>query len=357
MSHSNDTNTYGGSTPRSVCHGRSCPAVFFCVRAHACEQRNTRRGKTRRGTPLRNGVLLTALAVLLVSASSALAAAPNNNPPLPALPPLPGAPATTAASMPGLPDAGGTPAMPAMPGTGKPAAPGALPEIGDLLAVVDKATAGEPGGPPSDYSAPIKLAIVFTALAALPAALMMMTSFTRIIIVLSFVRRALTTQNIPPTVAIVGLALFLTIFTMAPTFSKVNADAIQPYLAETMTFEAAAGVGMGHMKDFMIRQTRQSDLSFFLDLAKAPAPKTAADVPAHVAVPAFAISEFRTAFEMGCLLFIPFLLIDLVVSGILLSAGMMMLPPAIISLPFKIILFVLVDGWRLLAQSLVMSFN
>jgi flagellar biosynthetic protein FliP len=195
------------------------------------------------------------------------------------------------------------------------------------------------------------------AWALLPAALMMMTSFTRIVIVLSFLRRALTTQNIPPTVAVIGLAIFLTLFTMAPTFSKVNDDAVQPYLAAEIAFPAACDRGIDDMKDFMVRQTRQSDLGFFIDLAKVPMPKTARDIPAHVAIPAFAISEFRTSFEMGCLLFIPFLLIDLVVAGILLSAGMMMLPPSIISLPFKIILFVLVDGWRLLAQSMITSFN
>jgi flagellar biosynthesis protein FliP len=233
----------------------------------------------------------------------------------------------------------------------------ALPSISDILTVVDKATTSPDGTKPTDYSGPVKMAIVFAGLALLPAALMMMTSFTRIIIVLSFLRRALTTTNIPPTIALIGLALFLTLFTMAPTFSKINADAVQPYLANKIPFPTACDRGIDGMKDFMARQTRQSDLGFFLDLAKVPTPETARDVPAHVAIPAFAISEFRTSFEMGCLLFIPFLLIDLVVSGILLSAGMMMLPPSIISLPFKIILFVLVDGWRLLAQSLVTSFN
>ncbi|MCX5683575.1 MAG: flagellar type III secretion system pore protein FliP [Planctomycetota bacterium] len=242
---------------------------------------------------------------------------------------------------------------------GQAAPKGALPDIADVLAVVDKATAGdsETGGKPSDYSAPVKLAVVFTGLALLPAALMMMTSFTRIVIVLSFIRRALTTQNIPPTVAIIGLALFLTFFTMAPTFTKINVDAVQPYLAGQIAFPAACNKGIDELKEFMVRQTRQSDLAYFVELAKVPTPQTAADIPAHVAIPAFAISEFRISFEMGCLLFIPFLLIDLVVAGILLSAGMMMLPPSIISLPFKIILFVLVDGWHLLAQSLVTSFN
>ncbi|MBM4019099.1 MAG: flagellar type III secretion system pore protein FliP [Planctomycetes bacterium] len=259
-------------------------------------------------------------------------------------------PAPAAAPAPIVPPTAGPSPAPA-------SRPGAIPQIGDLLAVVDKATAPKAGEPASDYSAPVKLAIVFTGLALLPAALVMMTSFTRIVIVLSFVRRALTTQNIPPTIAIIGLALFLTLFTMAPTFSKIGDEAVQPYLGDQVGFQAACDRGIDCLKEFMVRQTRQSDLAFFVGLAKVPAPKAAADIPAHVAIPAFAVSEFRTSFEMGCLLFIPFLLIDLVTSGILLSAGMMMLPPSIISLPFKIILFVLVDGWRLLAQSLVTSFN
>jgi flagellar biosynthesis protein FliP len=282
-------------------------------------------------------ILLVGL--MIAAAAPNLAAAPADAPFAPIIPP----------SMEPGPDPSGSPA--------RTSSTGALPSISDILTVVDKATTSADGTKPTDYSGPVKMAIVFAGLALLPAALMMMTSFTRIIIVLSFLRRALTTQNIPPTIAIIGLALFLTLFTMAPTFSKINADAIQPYVAGQMSFPAACDMGVDDLKEFMARQTRQSDLAFFLDLAKVPAPQTARDVPAHVAIPAFAISEFRTSFEMGCLLFIPFLLIDLVVAGILLSAGMMMLPPSIISLPFKIILFVLVDGWRLLAQSLVTSFN
>ena len=257
--------------------------------------------------------------------------------------------AAAAAAVPAAPPGGAAPA----PG-GEGQAADSLPPLGDLLSAVEKATA--PGGEARDWSAPVKLAIVFTGLALLPAALVMMTSFTRIVIVLSFIRRALTTQSIPPNIAIVGLALFLTLFTMAPTFGRINTLAVQPYLEGRLTFQAAADRGLGLMKDFMIRQTRSSDLALFLEMAKV-APKTPQEVPMHAAIPAFAISEFRTAFQMGCLLFIPFLLIDLVVAGILLSAGMMMLPPVIISLPLKIILFVLVDGWRLLAEGLANSFT
>ncbi|MCD4823764.1 MAG: flagellar type III secretion system pore protein FliP [Phycisphaerae bacterium] len=236
----------------------------------------------------------------------------------------------------------------------------AVPGVGDILDVIDKATTQDPKDKKADdagWSAPVRLAVVFAFLALLPSLLVMMTSFTRIIIVLSFVRRALSTQNIPPNVAIIGLALFLTIFTMAPVFGDINTQALKPYMADKLEFTKAVEKGNDLLRDFMIRQTRTSDLELFIEMADMPAPETAADVPMHVAIPAFAISEFRTAFEMGCLLFIPFLLIDLVVGGILLSAGMMMLPPALVSLPFKIILFVLVDGWRLLVQTLVMSFQ
>jgi len=238
----------------------------------------------------------------------------------------------------------------------EPPAGGSLPTVGQMLDAVDKATAPSGDGQVNDWSAPIKLAIVFAGLAILPSLLVMMTSFTRIVIVLAFIRRALTTQTIPPTIAIIGLALFLTIFTMSPTLGQINEQAVQPYLQEQITFAEALDRGNQVLKTFMLRQTREADLALFMDMADIERPESPSNIPTHVAIPSFAISEFRTAFEMGCLLFIPFLLVDLVVAGILLSAGMMMLPPAIISLPFKIILFVLVDGWQLLAKSLVSSF-
>ena len=246
----------------------------------------------------------------------------------------------------------------AAPGAGdeKDAKTGSMPEMGQVLEAVSKATKPQ-GENEDDWSAPVKLAVVFLGLALLPSVLVMMTSFTRIIIVLGFVRRALSTQAIPPTIALVGLALFLTLFTMQPTLMKMNENALKPYLADEITFPEAADKAIGALKEFMLRQTRTEDLELFVGMSGSPLPAEAVDVPAHVAVPAFAISEFRRAFEMGCLLFIPFLLVDLVVSAILLSAGMMMLPPAIISLPFKIILFVLVDGWRMLAETLVLSFR
>ncbi|MCL2700782.1 MAG: flagellar type III secretion system pore protein FliP [Phycisphaerae bacterium] len=249
-----------------------------------------------------------------------------------------------------------TPLAPAPAGQTPAQAGPAVPEISDVLNVIDKATASN-GQAANDWSAPVKTAIVFTFLALLPTVLVMMTSFTRIVIVLGFVRRALTTQSIPPTIAIIGLALFLTFFTMAPTFGRIKEQALDPYLKDQIAFDVAVMRGNEELKEFMIRQTRTSDLGFFIDLAGIDMPQSVAEVPNYIAIPAFAISEFRTAFEMGCLLFIPFLLVDLVISSILLSAGMMMLPPAMISLPFKIILFVLVDGWQRLAQTLVMSFS
>ncbi len=240
-----------------------------------------------------------------------------------------------------------------MPATNAPA--NGIPSIGDLMTVIDKATAD--GAQGRDWSTPIKLTIIFTGLALLPSLLAMMTSFTRIIIVLAFVRRALTTQTIPPTVAIIGLALFLTLFTMAPTFEKVNDSAIQPYIADEIDFQAAGKRAGDCIKEFMLRQSRQADLALFVQMAKIEPPQSLMEIPMHVVAPAFIISEFRTAFEIGCLLFIPFLLIDMVIASVLLSAGMMMLPPVMISLPFKLILFILVDGWGLLAKSLSLGFR
>jgi len=241
--------------------------------------------------------------------------------------------------------------------SGTDRAENSVPDPGKVLKVIDKATAAQPGEGASDWSAPVKLAVVFTLLTVLPSLLVMMTSFTRIVIVLAFLRRALTTQNIPPTIALVGLALFLTLFTMAPVLSDINEKAIGPYLNDQINFFDACGMAQRQLKNFMFRQTRSTDLELFVGMSDIAQPESVEDIPSHVMIPSFAISEFRTAFEMGCLIFIPFLVVDLVTSAILLSTGMMMLPPAMISLPFKIILFVLVDGWRLVASALVSSFN
>jgi flagellar biosynthetic protein FliP len=229
-----------------------------------------------------------------------------------------------------------------------------LPSLGDLVQVVDQATAGDEQT--RQWSTPVKLVIIFSGLAILPSLLVMMTSFTRIVIVLAFARRALGTQTIPPTVAIMGLALFLTLFTMTPTFTLVNETSIRPYLAGEMDLPVAAVQAGTCLKGFMLRQCREADLALFIQMANVRA-SGPGDLGMNIVVPAFIISEFRTGFEIGCLLFIPFLVVDLVISSVLLSAGMMMLPPVMISLPFKLILFILVDGWGLLAKSLSLGFN
>ena len=236
-----------------------------------------------------------------------------------------------------------------------PATNNGVPSINDLVTLVDKATSSEAAA--NQWSTPVKLVIIFGALALLPAILALMTSFTRIVIVLAFIRRALGTQTIPPNIAIMGLAMFLTLYTMAPTFSQINQTAIQPYLADQVDFKTAGATATDSIKQFMLSHSRKSDLSLFIQMAKTPPPAKPMDIGLYIVTPAFIISEFRTAFEIGCLLFIPFLLIDLVIASILLSAGMMMLPPVMISLPFKLMLFILVDGWGLLAKSLSLGFQ
>jgi len=238
-----------------------------------------------------------------------------------------------------------------------PAGTNTMPSVPDILRIVDKATADTETQQPNDWNTPVKLVVLFTLLALLPSIVAMTTSFTRIIIVLGFVRRALSTQNIPPNTAILGLAIFLTLYTMAPTFQKINEQAIQPYLNDQIQMEAGIEQSTGILKEFMIRQTRKNDLALFVKMAKVPVPEKVTDLGLHIVTPAFIISEFRTAFEIGCLMFIPFLLLDLVIASVLLSAGMMMLPPVMISLPFKLILFILVDGWGILAQGLSLSFK
>lgn len=244
-------------------------------------------------------------------------------------------------------------------GDGGSSVENSMPSLPQLMQVVDKAVQDQQAETEEkpDWTTPLKLVIIFTGLAILPSLLVMTTSFTRIVIVLSFVRRAISTQQIPPNIAIMGLAMFLTLYTMAPTFSKINSEAIQPYLSEEKDFTEASESAGFLMKDFMARQTRTNDLALFIKMAKVTAPPRPTDLPFHIVVPAFIISEFRTAFEIGCLMFIPFLLLDLVVASVLLSAGMMMLPPVMISMPFKLILFILVDGWSVLANSLSLSFR
>ena len=213
---------------------------------------------------------------------------------------------------------------------------------------------GSGGG--TSFSVPIQTLLFFTALSFLPAILLMMTGFTRIVIVLSLLRQALGTQSAPPNQVIVGLSLFLTMFVMGPTLDRVYKEAYQPYTANTMSFEEAVGKAEAPMRDFMLKQTRQSDFALFARLAKLEAGVTAETAPLRVLVPAFVTSELKTAFQIGFMIFIPFLVIDMVVSSILMSLGMMMLSPVLVALPFKMMLFVLADGWNLLIGSLAASF-
>jgi flagellar biosynthesis protein FliP len=206
-------------------------------------------------------------------------------------------------------------------------------------------------------SAAIQILVLLTTLTLIPAILLMASSFTRIVIVLSFIRNALGIPQTPPNQVLVGLALFLSIFVMAPVWQGINNDALQPYLKNEITQDQAMTRAVEPMRSFMFKQTREKDLSLFISMAKLQAPKNQSEVPTHVLIPAFIISELKTAFQMGFLILIPFLIIDMVVSSTLMSMGMVMLPPAIISLPFKILLFVLVDGWHLLIKSLMMSFG
>ncbi|HEY8528867.1 MAG TPA: flagellar type III secretion system pore protein FliP [Paenibacillaceae bacterium] len=203
----------------------------------------------------------------------------------------------------------------------------------------------------------LTILLLITVLSLAPAILVLMTSFTRIVIVLSFVRTSLGTQQTPPTQVLIGMALFLTLFIMAPTLSKVNEQAVQPYLSGQISQTEALERAAVPMKEFMYKHTREKDLLLFLNYAKAEKPATYEDIPLTVLIPSFALSEIKTAFQMGFMIFVPFLVIDMVVASTLMAMGMLMLPPVMISLPFKILLFVLVDGWYLVVKSLLSSFQ
>jgi flagellar biosynthetic protein FliP len=212
------------------------------------------------------------------------------------------------------------------------------------------------GNDASTVSTSVQLLLLLTVFSLAPAILILMTSFTRIIIVLSFVRTSLATQQMPPNQVLIGLSLFLTFFIMAPTFSQVNEQALQPLFNEEITLDEAYELAALPMKEFMSKHTRQKDLALFMDYSGMERPESIEDIPLTVLVPAFAISELKTAFQIGFMIFIPFLVIDMVVASVLMSMGMMMLPPVMISLPFKILLFVLVDGWYIVVKSLLQTF-
>jgi flagellar biosynthetic protein FliP len=210
---------------------------------------------------------------------------------------------------------------------------------------------------PQEVSTAVQLLVVFTVLSLAPAILLMMTSFTRIVIVLSLLRQAIGVQQLPPNQVIIGLSLFLTAFVMAPVGQEIHRDAAVPYLEKKISQAEALQRALGPLRAFMLRQTRQQDLALMLQLGGIPLPKGPAEVPTHVLIPAFAVSEIKSAFQMGFVLFIPFLVIDVVVASVLMSMGMMMMPPVMISLPFKLLLFVLADGWHLVVRGLVAGYR
>ena len=208
-----------------------------------------------------------------------------------------------------------------------------------------------------DSSNALQILLLIGGISLIPAILFTVTGFTRILIVLGFIRNALGTQNTPPNQVLVGIALFLTLFVMAPTISAIKKDAYEPLVHKQINTTQALSRGQEPLRAFMFKQTRTQDLTLFVSLARVNRPKTRADVPTYVLIPAFIMSELKTAFQIGFLIFLPFLIIDLIVSSALMSMGMVMLPPTFISLPFKILLFVLVDGWDLITHSLVASFH
>ncbi|NLV16972.1 MAG: flagellar type III secretion system pore protein FliP [Syntrophomonadaceae bacterium] len=216
---------------------------------------------------------------------------------------------------------------------------------------------GSPESSPEGVSQTLQLLALITVLTLAPAILILVTSFTRIVVVLSFLRSALATQQMPPNQVLIGLALFLTFFVMQPTWQEVNNNALQPYLNSEMGYEEAYETAMNPIRTFMFQQTREKDLALFVRLSDIERPQTYKDIPTYVLIPSFAISELKTAFQIGFVLFVPFLVIDMICASALMSMGMMMLPPMMISLPFKILLFVLVDGWNLVIHSLIISFR
>ena len=210
---------------------------------------------------------------------------------------------------------------------------------------------------PAEVSTALQVLFVLTILSVAPAILLMTTAFTRIIIVLGFVRQAMGTQNTPPNQVLLGLALFLTFFIMAPTINTINTQALQPYIQEKITQQQAAEKSLGVMREFMFSQVQENELQLFIDITKEEQPVDKKEVSSMILIPAFMLSELKRSFQMGFMIFVPFLVIDMLVASVLMSMGMMMLPPVVISLPFKLLLFVLVDGWQLVVGSLMKSFG
>lgn len=209
---------------------------------------------------------------------------------------------------------------------------------------------------PEEVSTGLQILFLLTILSVAPAILLMTTAFTRIVIVLGFVRQAMGTQNTPPNQIIIGMALFLTFFIMAPALNKINTQALQPYLDRQVSQQQALGTAVDIMREFMLSQVRESELQLFVDITDEKQPENAQEISTMILIPAFMLSELKTSFQMGFMIYVPFLVIDMLVASVLMSMGMMMLPPIIISLPFKLLLFVLVDGWQLVVGSLMKSF-
>ena len=210
---------------------------------------------------------------------------------------------------------------------------------------------------PAEVSTALQVLMVMTILTVAPAILLMTTAFTRIVIVLGFVRQAMGTQNTPPNQVLLGLALFLTFFVMAPTFNSINTQALQPYMQEKITQQQALERSVEVMREFMFSQVQESELQLFIDITKEEQPADKKEVSSSILIPAFMLSELKRSFQMGFMIYVPFLVIDMLVASVLMAMGMMMLPPIVISLPFKLLLFVLVDGWQLVVGSLVKSFG
>ncbi len=230
-----------------------------------------------------------------------------------------------------------------------------LPNINlDISAPDDQASQTQQG---EDLVLSLRILLLLTILSLAPAILIMVTSFTRIIIVFSIIKKALAIRNMPPSQVLIGLAIFLTIFIMAPVWQSMNQDALQPYLDQQISLETAYDRGVKPLRKFMFKQTNEKSLSLFVDMAKMDRPDNRGDIPTYVLMPAFVTSELKIAFQIGFMIYLPFLMIDMIVASILMSMGMLMLPPVIISLPFKILLFVLVDGWYLIIESLIRTFR
>jgi len=234
---------------------------------------------------------------------------------------------------------------------------GAFVSLAEAIPVPTLELGMEDSDEPGSLSTALQVLFLLTILTLAPSILILMTSFSRIVIVLSFLRQAMGTQQTPPTQVLVGLALFLTLFVMSPVLSDINQNALQPYLDEKISQSEAFQLAQSPLKKFMLHQTREKDLALFVNMAHEVKPAVTEDLGLQVVVPAFIISELKTAFQIGFLIYIPFLILDMVVASILLSMGMMMLPPVLISLPFKLMLFVMVDGWHLTVGSLVKSFS